>query len=158
MYRWNQLRTSVVREGTGPLESQSLAERLPRPVASPRFPFSPLTLLQKYSRTFHGAEEYFGGHTLRTLSLRQSTRSQSITEKSVDGMSVGTVWPLVADTGMVTGSCVATTLPTVTFGLPVIRQESTSRSRDAFARQYEFESAFEEIFLQVSCTRGLPLM
>jgi hypothetical protein len=158
MYRWNQLRTCVVREGTGLAGKPITCRASSKAGGVPRFPFSSLTLRQKYSRTFHGAEEYFGGHTLRTLSLRQSTRSQSITEKSVDGMSVGTVWPLVADTGMVTGSCVATTLPTVTFGLPVIRQESTSRSRDAFARQYEFESAFEEIFLQVSCTRGLPLM
>ena len=40
--------------------------------------------------------------------------------------------------------------------LPVIRQESPSKARDAFARQYEFASVLEEILLLISQTGGLP--
>jgi hypothetical protein len=41
-------------------------------------------------------------------------------------------------------------------GLPVIRQESPSKSRDGFARQCEFGSVLEEILLLISCAGGFP--
>src|SRR5262250_2635524 len=41
-------------------------------------------------------------------------------------------------------------------GSPVIRQQSPSKSRDAFAGQYEFGFALEEILLPTSCTGGFP--
>jgi hypothetical protein len=156
MYRWNQLRTCVVREGTGLAGKPITCRASSKAGGVPRFPFSSLTLLQKYSRTFHGAEEY-SGDTLCARCLCGKARVHSRSLKSLlmecqselSGRSLQTLeWsPALA----------WRQLPNVTFGLPVIRQESTSKSRDAFARQYEFESAFEEIFLQVSCTRG-PLM